>query len=190
MTDLPPPVSEKLEIGKPKLGIGKPLLEIDDLHTWFPIRRGVLRKTVGQVHAVDGVSLTVNERETVGVVGESGCGKTTFGRSILRLVEPTKGSVRFDGQDVLAAPKPELRELRSRMQIVFQDPYASLNPRMPVNDIVSEPLRIHGTDKVLARKRAGDLLEAVGLLPEHGNRYPHEFSGGQRQRIGLSLIHI
>lgn len=170
----------------PALDESKPLLEIDDLHTWFPIRRGVLRRTVGQVHAVDGVSLTVAEKETVGIVGESGCGKTTFGRSILRLVEPTKGSIRFQGVDVMAAPASELRELRSRMQIVFQDPYASLNPRMPVNDIVSEPLRIHGTDKAVARKKAGDLLEAVGLLPEHGNRYPHEFSGGQRQRIGIA----
>ena len=162
------------------------LLEVDDLVTYFPIRAGLLKRTVGQVHAVDGVSLTVNERETVGVVGESGCGKTTFGRSLLRLIEPTSGAVRFRGEDVIAADKDRMRDLRSEMQIVFQDPYASLNPRMPISDIVSEPLRIHGTGKSEAVKRAGELLAAVGLLPEHGNRYPHEFSGGQRQRIGIA----
>jgi oligopeptide/dipeptide ABC transporter ATP-binding protein len=163
-----------------------PLLEIEDLVTYFPIRVGLLRRTIGHVHAVDGVSLSVNEKETVGIVGESGCGKTTLGRSLLRLIEPTSGAVRFQGEDVLAADGRRMRELRKKMQIVFQDPYASLNPRMPVNDIVSEPLRIHGTKKSEARQRAGDLLEAVGLLPEHGNRYPHEFSGGQRQRIGIA----
>lgn len=184
MTALPPQQAHDNAYGKPPHD--GPLLQIEDLHTWFPIRKGIFRKTVGHVHAVDGVSLTVNERETVGIVGESGCGKTTFGRSILRLVEPTQGTVHFEGVDVRAAARPELRQLRSRMQIVFQDPYASLNPRMPVNDIVSEPLRIHGTEKAEARTRAGDLLQAVGLLPEHGNRYPHEFSGGQRQRIGIA----
>lgn len=165
---------------------GAPLLQVEDLHTWFPIKRGVFRSTVGHVHAVDGVSLTVNDKETVGIVGESGCGKTTFGRSILRLVEPTKGSISFQGRDVIASAAPELRALRAEMQIVFQDPYASLNPRMPVNDIVSEPLVIHGMGGPASRNRAGELLEAVGLLPEHGNRYPHEFSGGQRQRIGIA----
>ncbi|MEZ5379162.1 MAG: dipeptide ABC transporter ATP-binding protein [Acidimicrobiales bacterium] len=164
----------------------RPLLEVDDLVMHFPIRAGLLRKTVGHVHAVDGVSVTVNERETVGVVGESGCGKTTFGRSLLRLIEPTSGSVRFRGEDVIAADHDRLRELRAEMQIVFQDPYASLNPRMPVSDIIAEPLRIHGIGKAEAGKRAGELLRAVGLLPEHGNRYPHEFSGGQRQRIGIA----
>ena len=164
----------------------QPLLEVDDLVTHFPIKAGLLRSTIGHVHAVDGVSLTVTPRETVGIVGESGCGKTTFGRSILRLIEPTSGSVRFEGEDVLAADTRRLRDLRKKMQIVFQDPYASLNPRMPVNDIVSEPLRIHGVTGAEARARAGELLEAVGLLPEHGNRYPHEFSGGQRQRIGIA----
>jgi len=162
------------------------LLEVDDLVTHFPIRAGLFKRTVGHVHAVDGVSLTVNERETVGVVGESGCGKTTFGRSLLRLIEPTSGGVRFRGEDVIGANKDRMRELRAQMQIVFQDPYASLNPRMPISDIVSEPLRIHGTSKGEAVKRAGELLAAVGLLPEHGNRYPHEFSGGQRQRIGIA----
>ncbi len=163
-----------------------PLLEVDDLVMHFPIRAGLMRKTVGQVHAVDGVSITVNERETVGVVGESGCGKTTFGRSLLRLIEPTSGAVRFRGENVIAADRSRLRELRAEMQIVFQDPYASLNPRMPISDIIAEPLRIHGTGKAESRTRAGDLLKAVGLLPEHGNRYPHEFSGGQRQRIGIA----
>ncbi len=161
-----------------------PLLEVDDLVTHFPIRAGLFRKTIGFVHAVDGVSLTVNERETVGVVGESGCGKTTFGRSLLRLIEPTSGTVKFRGEDVRAASTERMRELRAEMQIVFQDPYASLNPRMPVNDIVAEPLRIHGKSDPL--KTVGELLSAVGLLPEHGNRYPHEFSGGQRQRIGIA----
>ena len=165
---------------------GAPLLEVDNLVTYFPIKAGLFRSTIGHVHAVDGVSLDIHERETVGVVGESGCGKTTLGRSILRIVEPTSGITRFRGEDVVNASKDRMRELRSEMQIVFQDPYASLNPRMPVNDIVSEPLRIHGTSKSEARTRSGDLLAAVGLLPEHGNRYPHEFSGGQRQRIGIA----
>ncbi len=161
-----------------------PLLEVEDLVTHFPIRAGLFRKTIGHVHAVDGVSLTVNERETVGVVGESGCGKTTFGRSLLRLVEPTSGTVRFRGEDVRMASNDRMRELRAEMQIVFQDPYASLNPRMPVNDIVAEPLHIH--DRPNPLDTVAELLAAVGLLPEHGNRYPHEFSGGQRQRIGIA----
>lgn len=163
-----------------------PLLEIDSLTTHFPIRAGLFRRVVGQVHAVDGVSLTVGERETVGIVGESGCGKTTFGRSIMRLVEPTSGSVKFRGEEILTASKDRMRELRSELQIVFQDPYASLNPRMPVNDIIAEPLRIHGSSSAEASKRVAELLAAVGLLPEHANRYPHEFSGGQRQRIGIA----
>ncbi len=163
-----------------------PLLEIDALTTHFPIRAGLFRKIVGQVHAVDGVTLTVGEKETVGIVGESGCGKTTFGRSIMRLVEPTSGSVKFRGEEITTASKDRMRELRSELQIVFQDPYASLNPRMPVNDIIAEPLRIHGSSSSEASKRVADLLAAVGLLPEHANRYPHEFSGGQRQRIGIA----
>lgn len=163
-----------------------PLLEIDSLTTHFPIRAGLFRSVVGQVHAVDGVSLTVGEKETVGIVGESGCGKTTFGRSIMRLVEPTSGSVKFRGEEILTASKDRMRELRSELQIVFQDPYASLNPRMPVNDIIAEPLRIHGKSSSEASARVAELLAAVGLLPEHANRYPHEFSGGQRQRIGIA----
>ncbi len=163
-----------------------PLLEVDDLKTHFPIRAGLLRSVVGHVHAVDGVSLSVQPKETVGIVGESGCGKTTLGRSILRLIEPTSGAVRYRGEDVIGASAQRMQELRAEMQIVFQDPYASLNPRMPVDDIISEPLRVHGTDKGEARAKARELLDAVGLLPEHGNRYPHEFSGGQRQRIGIA----
>ncbi|MEM8905937.1 MAG: dipeptide ABC transporter ATP-binding protein [Actinomycetota bacterium] len=163
-----------------------PLLEVDNLITRFPIRAGLFQRTIGHVHAVEDVSIHVAPKETVGIVGESGCGKTTFGRSLLRLVEPTSGSVRFDGRDVIAAGGKEMKRLRREMQIVFQDPYASLNPRMPVHDIISEPLRIHGTGKKEARQKASDFLAAVGLLPEHGNRYPHEFSGGQRQRIGIA----
>ncbi len=163
-----------------------PLLEIDSLTTLFPIRAGLFRSVVGHVHALDGVSLTVGEKETVGIVGESGCGKTTFGRSIMRLVEPTSGSVKFRGEEILTASKDRMRELRSELQIVFQDPYASLNPRMPVNDIIAEPLRIHGKSSSEASARVAELLAAVGLLPEHANRYPHEFSGGQRQRIGIA----
>ncbi len=175
MTDTVPPTSGP-----------EPLLVVSDLVTHFPIRTGLLRRKTGAVHAVDGVSFEVNERETVGIVGESGCGKTTLGRSILRLVEPTSGSVRFDGREVTGLSGSELRRLRSEMQIVFQDPYASLNSRWPVNSIVGEPLRVHGVDKAETQRRVGELLDAVGLLPEHGNRYPHEFSGGQRQRIGIA----
>lgn len=164
----------------------QPLLEVTDLRTHFPIRSGLLRRQTGTVHAVDGVSFAVNEQETIGIVGESGCGKTTLGRSILRLVEPTSGSVRFDGQEVTTLSEAALRGLRSDMQIVFQDPYASLNSRWPVNSIVGEPLRVHGAGKAETQARVGELLNAVGLLPEHGNRYPHEFSGGQRQRIGIA----
>jgi oligopeptide/dipeptide ABC transporter ATP-binding protein len=165
---------------------GEPLLRVEGLKTHFPIRAGLLRRQVGTVYAVDGVSFEIDEHETLGVVGESGCGKTTLGRSVLRLVEPTAGSVRYAGVDMTTLSAKRLRQLRSDIQIVFQDPYASLNSRWPVHDIISEPMRVHGVDKGAARTRAGELLEAVGLLPEHGNRYPHEFSGGQRQRIGIA----
>jgi oligopeptide/dipeptide ABC transporter ATP-binding protein len=163
-----------------------PLLEVDDLRTHFPIRAGLFRRQVGTVYALDGVSFTVQERQTVGIVGESGCGKTTLGRTLIRLEEPTSGRIVFDGDEVTGVGSGRLRQLRKRMQMVFQDPYASLNGRWPVHDIVSEPLRVHGTSRAEARKRSEELLEAVGLLPEHGNRYPHEFSGGQRQRIGIA----
>jgi oligopeptide/dipeptide ABC transporter ATP-binding protein len=165
---------------------GEPVLEVVDLVKHYPIRAGVLRREVGRVHAVDGVTLSVGEMETLGVVGESGCGKTTLGRSLLRLVEPTSGEVRYRGEQVTGATPARLRQLRKHMQMVFQDPFASLNPRLPVRDTIAEPLLVHGTPKQQARSRVGELLEAVGLSPEHGNRYPHEFSGGQRQRIGIA----
>ena len=164
----------------------EPLLSVRGLETHFPVRAGLFRRQVGTVYAVDGIDLEVRQGETVGVVGESGCVKTTLGRSILRLVEPTGGEVLFEGEDLVGASPERVRELRRRMQMVFQDPYASLNPRIPVRDTVAEPLVIHGMRAKEARERAGDLMEAVGLAPEHGNRYPHEFSGGQRQRVGIA----
>jgi oligopeptide transport system ATP-binding protein len=164
-----------------------PLLEIRDLKKHFPITRGIISRTVGHVKAVDGVSLTIREGETLGLVGESGCGKTTAGRSILRLIEPTEGSVLFDGTDVLALGRRELRSLRRQMQIIFQDPYSSLNPRMTVGNMLTEALRIHKLRRgPEIRSRVSELLEIVGLQPDHALRYPHEFSGGQRQRIGIA----
>lgn len=168
------------------VGPREPILEVRGLVKRFPIRAGVFRRVVGQVHAVSGVDLDLYDNETLGIVGESGCGKTTFGRTVLRLIEPTEGSIRYHGEDVVRASKSRMRELRRDLQIVFQDPYASLNPRMPVRDIVGEPLAIHKYGKSEMRDRVAELLAAVGLLPEHGNRYPHEFSGGQRQRIGIA----
>lgn len=162
------------------------ILKVDNLVTHFPIKAGVMRRQVGAVHAVDGVSLAVAEKETLGIVGESGCGKTTLGRTILRLEEPTSGDVYYKGENIVNAGAERMRELRADLQIVFQDPYASLNPRHSVNDIVAEPLLVQGWKRDAAYGRVGDLLDAVGLLPEHGNRFPHEFSGGQRQRIGIA----
>ncbi len=164
----------------------QPVLSVQDLVKDFPIRAGFFRRQVATVKAVAGVSLDIHASETVGVVGESGCGKTTLGRSILRLLEPTSGRVTYKGQSVTDANRSQMRDLRRHMQIVFQDPFASLNPRMPVRDIIAEPLRIHGESKSAATQRSNELLDAVGLLRDYGNRYPHEFSGGQRQRIGIA----
>ena len=166
---------------------GETILEVEDLVKYFPIKAGLLRKTVGQVHAVDGVSINLKAGETLGIVGESGCGKTTLGRTIIRLTDPTAGAIRFKGVDITGYSRNQMREIRREMQIVFQDPYASLNPRMTVREIVAEPLRVHGLYKERGgKKRISELLETVGLAPEHGNRFPHEFSGGQRQRIGVA----
>jgi oligopeptide transport system ATP-binding protein len=166
---------------------GAPLVEVEDLTTHFPIRQGLLGRQVGAVHAVDGVTFSVREGETLGLVGESGCGKSTLGRTIVRLLEPTSGDVRFQGRSIARLKARELRPLRREMQMVFQDPYASLNPRKRIGSIIGAPLRIHGAgDAAERRKRVRDLLDVVGLSPEHLNRFPHEFSGGQRQRIGVA----
>ena len=163
------------------------LLSVRDLVKHFPITRGVFGRTVGAVRAVDGISFNVKEGETLGLVGESGCGKTTAGRAILRLIEPTSGQVTFDGLDVLSLDPARLRALRRRMQIVFQDPFSSLNPRMTVGAIVREGLIIHQiAEGAAAQTRVKQLLEEVGLRGEYASRYPHEFSGGQRQRIGIA----
>ena len=163
------------------------LLEIRDLKKYFPVGEGLFSRNKGSVKAVDGVNLTVNEGETLGLVGESGCGKSTLGRTILRLIEPTSGEVIFHGKNLLALPGRELRDMRREMQIIFQDPYASLNPRMRVGDIVGEGLEIHKLAKGKAKRdRVMELLHQVGLREDHYPRYPHEFSGGQRQRIGIA----
>jgi ABC-type oligopeptide transport system ATPase subunit len=165
----------------------RPLLEVVDLKMHFPVRRGLLQRRVGTVKAVDGVSFHLRKGETLGLVGESGCGKTTVGRAILRLLEPTAGGVLFDGRDVLAMPSAELRQARRRMQIIFQDPGGSLNPRMRVGSLVGEPLEVHGMAKGdELREQVGALLERCGLWRGAADRYPHEFSGGQRQRIGIA----
>ncbi|MEX0650682.1 MAG: dipeptide ABC transporter ATP-binding protein [Actinomycetota bacterium] len=167
---------------------GRPLVKITGLKKYFPITRGIVfQKHVGDVHAVDGVDLEVNQGETVGLVGETGCGKSTLARVIMRLYESTEGTIEFDGRDITHMKGGELRELRRDMQMVFQDPYASLNPRKTVGSIVGEPFQLHKTVERTKRKATvQELMELVGLNPEHYNRYPHEFSGGQRQRIGVA----
>ena len=163
------------------------LLEVSDLVKHYPVRGGVLRRQVGTVHAVDGVSFTLGVGETLGLVGESGCGKSTVARSILRLVEPTSGSIRLDGLDITHLGKTELRSHRRSMQIIFQDPFASLNPRMTAGDTVGEPLTVHGLAAGhQKRERVAELFEQVGLRPDQMQNYPHQFSGGQRQRICIA----
>ena len=164
------------------------LLEVDNLSKHYPMQRGlIVSRTVGTVKAVDGVGFTVSRGETLALVGESGCGKSTTARLVLRLIEPTTGTVRFEGQDITALDGGALRKLRRRMQIVFQDPFASLNPRMTVGDILAEPLVVHAIGDAAARRaRVAELLDLVGLAPYHAARFPHEFSGGQRQRVGIA----
>lgn len=165
----------------------KPILEVNGLKKYFEIKGGVFGKKVGEVKAVDGISFSVMEGEILGIVGESGCGKSTAGKSILRLIEPSAGEVKFENKDITNISAEEMRKLRRNMQIIFQDPYASLNPRHTVEKIIGEPLQIHGMSSVEERKeRVKELLEVVGLSAYHASRYPHQFSGGQRQRIGIA----
>ena len=164
-----------------------PLLEVRHVKKYFPIRQGVFSREVARVHAVDDVSFAVGEGETLGLVGESGCGKSTLGRTIIRLLEPTDGQIIFEGMHIEHRGARSMRPLRREIQMVFQDPYASLNPRKRVGTIVSDPMKIHNLGNAAERKRrVGEILETVGLSPEHYNRFPHEFSGGQRQRIGIA----
>jgi oligopeptide transport system ATP-binding protein len=173
---------------QPTRQTGEPLLEVKNLKKWFPIKKGLLiDRTVAHVKAVDDVSFHVDAGETLGLVGESGSGKTTTGYCVLQLLKPTSGTVLFQGQDLTKFKKGGLRHVRRELQVVFQDPYASLNPRMTVGDIVSEPLVVHDIgDRSSRRRSAEQLLEVVGFNPDFINRYPHEFSGGQRQRIGIA----
>ena len=164
----------------------EPLLQLSDLVKHYPVRKGLFSRMTGAVRAVDGVDLTLEAGQTLGIVGESGCGKSTLGRLVLRLIEPTQGQVVFAGTDLGGLAPAALRAQRRQMQIIFQDPYSSLNPRMTVGQILAEPLRLHGLHGGRHTQRVAELLQTVGLAPEHAGRYPHEFSGGQRQRIGIA----
>jgi oligopeptide/dipeptide ABC transporter ATP-binding protein len=182
-------VSEAASIAEPARGepaVARSLLDVEHLKVFFPIRRGLLiDRTVAQVHAVNDVSFALDEGETLGIVGESGCGKTTLARALMRLLEPGDGVVRFRGNDITHAGRKELQPVRRHLQMVFQDPYASLNPRKRIGQIISSPLKVQGTDGDVG-ERVRRIVERVGLNPEHVNRFPHEFSGGQRQRIGVA----
>jgi len=164
-----------------------PVLEVSNLKKHFPVRKGLLRRTVGHVYAVDGVSFTIGVGETLGLVGESGCGKTTAGRAVLRLIEPTSGSVKVGGTEITGLSKSDMRPYRAEMQIIFQDPFSSLNPRMTAGEIVGEPLLVHGVARRKEREeQVSALFARVGLRPAQMSNYPHQFSGGQRQRIGIA----
>ena len=185
------PTTEAATAGQPAPGSGgngaRPLVEVEDLRVYFPIFSGLLQRRTGDVRAVDDVSFDIKRGETFGLVGESGCGKSTTGRAVIRLRNPTSGTVRFDGRDLMSLSREELRRARRQMQIIFQDPYSSLNPRMTVNSIIGEPLETHDLGSKASRQdRVAELLQLVGLNPNYRNRYPHEFSGGQRQRIGVA----
>ncbi|MGN6571647.1 MAG: ATP-binding cassette domain-containing protein, partial [Pseudolabrys sp.] len=167
--------------------MAEPVLQVRDLKKHFPVRTGLLQRAAGTVFAVDGVSFSIGEGETLGLVGESGCGKSTVGRTVLRLIEPTDGEIRIGGSDITRLTKAELRPYRRQMQIIFQDPFSSLDPRMSAGDIVAEPLRVHGIAKGgEVRKKVAALFERVGLRKAQMDNYPHQFSGGQRQRIGIA----
>jgi peptide/nickel transport system ATP-binding protein/oligopeptide transport system ATP-binding protein len=186
MTDLASDLGANPQAGGASVPVADPILKVRDLVKNFPVRAGLFRRVQAQVHAVSGVSFDVGKAETLGLVGESGCGKSTTGRLLLRLIAATSGSIEFEGEDLLAANASRLRVLRRKIQIVFQDPYASLNPRMTVQAIISDPMKVHGIWKAGGVAKVKELMALVGLNPEHVNRFPHEISGGQRQRVGIA----
>jgi len=180
-------VAERPAAAKGQAGEPVPVVSVTDLKKHFPVRKGLLRRTVGQVYAVDGISFRIDEGETLGLVGESGCGKSTVARTVLRLLEPTSGEIRIDGKDITRLGKGALRPYRRQMQMVFQDPFSSLNPRMSAGDIVGEPLQVHGIAHGKEKtKLVGEIFDQVGLRRSQMNAFPHEFSGGQRQRISIA----